>query len=54
MHHRPRSPLGPEVAGGDAEAVEGQVRVDEFVPRMDVSQMNYTSNFYWKILAATR
>lgn len=42
-----------------AEAIKGgfspeQVRVDEFVPRMDVSQMNYTSNFYWKILAASR
>lgn len=42
-----------------AEAVKGgfdpsQVRVDEFVPKMDVAQMNYTSNFYWKILAATR
>ena len=43
----------------EAEAIKGgfspdKVRVDEFVPRMDVSQMNYTSNFYWKILAATR
>jgi ubiquinone/menaquinone biosynthesis C-methylase UbiE len=42
-----------------AEALKGgfqaaQVRVDEFVPKMDVAQMNYTANFYWKILAATR
>jgi ubiquinone/menaquinone biosynthesis C-methylase UbiE len=42
-----------------AEALKGgfaaaQVLVDEFVPKMDVAQMNYTANFYWKILAATR
>jgi len=42
-----------------AEALKGgfepaQVKVDEFVPKMDVAQMNYTSNFYWKILAAQR
>ena len=42
-----------------AEAVKGgfapgEVRVDEFVPKLDVAQMNYTANFYWKILAATR
>ncbi len=42
-----------------AEALKGgfqaaQVRVDEFVPKLDVAQMNYTANFYWKILAATR
>lgn len=30
------------------------IRVDEFVPRLDVAQMNYTENFFWKILAATR
>ena len=42
-----------------AEAVKGgfdpsQVRDDEFIPGMDVSQMNYTEHFFWKILAATR
>ena len=29
-------------------------RVDEFVPKMSVSQMNYTEHFFWKILAAER
>ncbi len=42
-----------------AEAVKGgfaasQARVDEFVPKLDVAQMNYTEHFFWKILAATR
>lgn len=42
-----------------AEAVKGgfaadQTRVDEFVPRLDVAQMNYTEHFFWKILAAWR
>lgn len=42
-----------------AEAVKGgftpaQSRVDEFVPKLDVAQMNYTEHFFWKILAATR
>jgi ubiquinone/menaquinone biosynthesis C-methylase UbiE len=42
-----------------AEAVKGgfdpaQVRVDEYVPKLDVSQMNYTEHFFWKILAAHR
>jgi ubiquinone/menaquinone biosynthesis C-methylase UbiE len=42
-----------------AEAVKGgfaaaRVRVDEFVPKLDVAQMNYTEHFFWKILAATR
>jgi len=42
-----------------AEAMKGgfaadEVTVDEFVPRLNVSQMNYTENFFWKILAARR
>lgn len=42
-----------------AEAVKGgfdpaKTRVDEFVPKLDVAQMNYTEHFFWKILAATR
>lgn len=42
-----------------AEAVKGgfdaqQTRVDQFVPGMDVSQMNYTEHFYWSVLAAWR
>jgi ubiquinone/menaquinone biosynthesis C-methylase UbiE len=42
-----------------AEAVKGgfdpaKARVDEFVPKLDVAQMNYTEHFFWKILAATR
>ena len=41
------------------EAVKGgfdpaQTRVDEFVPNLDVAQMNYTEHFFWKILAAHR
>jgi ubiquinone/menaquinone biosynthesis C-methylase UbiE len=42
-----------------AEAVKGgfdpaKTLVDEFVPKLDVAQMNYTENFFWKILAAHR
>jgi ubiquinone/menaquinone biosynthesis C-methylase UbiE len=42
-----------------AEAVKGgfdpaRTRVDEYVPNLDVSQMNYTEHFFWKILAAHR
>jgi ubiquinone/menaquinone biosynthesis C-methylase UbiE len=42
-----------------AEAIKGgfdpdKTRVDEFVPKLDVAQMNYTENFFWKILAAWR
>ncbi len=42
-----------------AEAVKGgfdaaHTLVDEFVPKLDVAQMNYTENFFWKILAAHR
>jgi ubiquinone/menaquinone biosynthesis C-methylase UbiE len=42
-----------------AEAVKGgfaadKTRVDEFVPKLDVAQMNYTEHFFWKILAAWR
>lgn len=42
-----------------AEAVKGQfvperVVVDEFAPKLDVAQMNYAENFFWKILAARR
>jgi len=42
-----------------AEAVKGgfdpaKTRVDEFVPKLDVAQMNYTEHFFWKILAAHR
>jgi 2-polyprenyl-3-methyl-5-hydroxy-6-metoxy-1,4-benzoquinol methylase len=35
-------------AGFSAEAV----LVDQFAPKLDVSQMNYTEHFFWKILAA--
>lgn len=42
-----------------AEALKGgftdeSVKVDEFTPKIDVAQMNYTENFFWKILAAHR
>jgi ubiquinone/menaquinone biosynthesis C-methylase UbiE len=42
-----------------AEAVKGgfaagSTVVDEFVPKLDVAQMNYTEHFFWKILAAER
>jgi SAM-dependent methyltransferase len=42
-----------------AEAVRGQftperVVVDEFAPKLDIAQMNYAENFFWKILAARR
>jgi ubiquinone/menaquinone biosynthesis C-methylase UbiE len=42
-----------------SEAVKGgfdaaRARVEEFVPRFDVAQMNYTEHFFWKILAAER
>ncbi len=42
-----------------AEALKGgfaadKTRVDEFAPRLDVVQMNYTEHFLWKILAAWR
>ena len=33
---------------------DGSTRTDEFIPHMDVAQMNYTEHFFWKILAATR
>ena len=40
-----------------AEAVKAgfaadAVLVDEFAPKLDVAQMNYTEHFFWKILAA--
>ncbi|NDE01089.1 MAG: class I SAM-dependent methyltransferase [Gammaproteobacteria bacterium] len=40
-----------------AEAIKagfpaGAVLVDEFAPKLDVAQMNYTEHFFWKILAA--
>jgi hypothetical protein len=39
------------VKGGfPAEAVV----VDEFAPKLDVTQMNYTEHFFWKILAGSR
>ncbi|MFM8479890.1 MAG: class I SAM-dependent methyltransferase [Gammaproteobacteria bacterium] len=42
-----------------AEAMKGgfpadDVLVDEFIPKLDVAQMNYTEHFFWKILAAHR
>lgn len=42
-----------------AEALKGgfvdrDVLVDEFAPKLDVAQMNYAENFFWKILAARR
>lgn len=42
-----------------AEATKGgflpdNTVVDEFVPRMQVAQMNYAEHFFWKILAAIR
>jgi hypothetical protein len=41
-----------------AEAVKAgfppeAVIADEFAPKLDVAQMNYTEHFFWKILAAT-
>jgi len=42
-----------------AEALKGgfvnrDVLVGEFAPKLDVAQMNYAENFFWKILAARR
>lgn len=37
--------------GGFAKA---DVRTDEFVPKMDVTQMNYSESFFWKILDGVR
>lgn len=42
-----------------AEAMKGgfpadAVAVDEFIPKLNVAQMNYTEHFFWKILAARR
>ena len=42
-----------------AEAMKGgfpadAVTVDEFIPKLNVAQMNYTEHFFWKILAARR
>jgi len=42
-----------------SEAVKGgfdpaKTRMDEFVPKLDVAQMNYTESFFWNILAAHR
>lgn len=42
-----------------AEALKGgfsaeKTTVQEFAPNLDVSQMNYAENFFWKILVATR
>lgn len=42
-----------------AEAAKGgfaadKIRVEEFAPKLDVAQMNYTEHFFWKILAAWR
>ncbi len=42
-----------------AEAVKAgfppeAVIADEFAPKLDVAQMNYTEHFFWKILAATK
>jgi ubiquinone/menaquinone biosynthesis C-methylase UbiE len=42
-----------------AVAVKGgfqpdRARVEEFVPKMAVSQMNYTEHFFWKIVVAER
>jgi ubiquinone/menaquinone biosynthesis C-methylase UbiE len=42
-----------------AEAVNAgfaaeQVKLEEFAPKMDIAQMNYADNFFWKILCATR
>ena len=42
-----------------AEAVQGgfkadKARVDAFVPKLEVAQMNYAEHFVWKILAAWR
>ncbi len=42
-----------------AEAVKGgfdpaKTQVDEFVPNLDVAQMNYTEHFFWKILVGWR
>jgi SAM-dependent methyltransferase len=44
--------LAAEAAKGGFEPA--RIRVDEFVPKLDVAQMNYTEHFFWKILAAVR
>ena len=31
-----------------------EVSLQEFVPKMDVAQMNYTEQFFWKILVARK
>jgi hypothetical protein len=31
-----------------------KIRLEEYVPKMDVSQMNYTEHFFWKVLAAVK
>jgi ubiquinone/menaquinone biosynthesis C-methylase UbiE len=40
--------VAESVKGGFAAA---DVQVDQFAPKLDVSQMNYTEHFFWKILA---
>jgi ubiquinone/menaquinone biosynthesis C-methylase UbiE len=42
-----------------AVAVQGgfekeRTKLEEFVPKMSVAQMNYTEHFFWKVLAAER
>ena len=42
-----------------AEGVKGgfartEVKTEDFVPQLDVAQMNYTEHFYWKILEGVR
>ncbi|MEY3466511.1 MAG: class I SAM-dependent methyltransferase [Steroidobacteraceae bacterium] len=40
--------VAESVKGGFAAA---DVQIDQFAPKLDVSQMNYTEHFFWKILA---
>ena len=40
--------VAESVKGGFAA---GDVQIDQFAPKLDVSQMNYTEHFFWKILA---
>ncbi|MDW8258097.1 MAG: hypothetical protein RML32_01485, partial [Gammaproteobacteria bacterium] len=44
--------LAAEAAKGGFEL--SKISLDEFVPKLDVAQMNYSEHFFWKILAAWR
>ena len=38
----------------DAGFVGDEVSLQEFVPKIDVAQMNYTEQFFWKILVGRK